>query len=153
MTAQETEQVAYHEAGHIFCAHFFRHKITRASLDACEVKLPAAADGVTPAGQTAFETIVVSLAGSCASQRFSGNGVNGAGADNAYVKYLALRLSEGRQSEADALLDWSRCRAAGLVERDWRAIQAVAEALTERSTLTEAEIHKIIGGTKDGVAE
>jgi len=146
MTAQETEQVAYHEAGHIFCAHFFQHKIIKASLDACEVKLPAAADNITPAGQTAFETIVVSLAGSYASQRFSGNGANGAGADNAYTKYLSLRLSEGRQSEADALLDWSRCRAAGLVERNWPAIQKVATALMERSTLSGEEIHKLIDG-------
>jgi ATP-dependent Zn protease len=154
MTAQETEQVAYHEAGHIFCAHFFGHRITKASLNACEVELPTV-DGVTPAGQTAHETIVVSLAGSYASQRFSGNGANGAGTDNAYTKYLSLRLSGGRQTEASALLDWSRCRAAGLVDRHWRAIEAVATALTQRGSLDEAEIHQIIlnGDTKDGIAE
>jgi hypothetical protein len=141
MTAPGTE--AIHEGAHVVAAHHFGHRITRADLSGCEVEV-ATSDGVSPAGQTAFETIVVSLAGGYAAKRFSGNGANGDGADNAYTKYLALRLAAGRANEAEALLDWLRIRAAGLVDRNWRQIQKVAAALSERGTLSGEQIEEIL---------
>jgi hypothetical protein len=152
MTTTTPGTEAYHEAAHAVVAHHFGHRITKADQTAIEVEIETV-DGMTPAGKFAHETIVVSLAGGYAAKRFNGNGATGGYADNAYAKYLALRLSEGRQNEAGALLAWLRCRAVTIVDRNWRAIQAVAEALTERSTLTEAEIHKIIGGREGDIAE
>jgi ATP-dependent Zn protease len=149
MTTQEAEQVAIHEAAHVVAAHRFGHRITRADLSGCEVAVPTA-DGVTPAGQAAHETVIVSMAGGIAAQRFNGNGANGDGSDNAYVNYLALRLSNGRENESAALLDWLRCRAVTIVEQNWRQIQAIAAALTERSTLNGDEINEIINGETQG---
>jgi ATP-dependent Zn protease len=116
----EKKLVATHEAAHAVIANLFRHKIKKADLTGCEIAVPSA-DGVAPTGQTAHEVIITSLAGGIASQRFSGNGVNGDGDDNAYVKYLALRLSEGRENEAAALLDWCRHRATSAVNRNLAA--------------------------------
>jgi hypothetical protein len=110
-------------SAHAVIANSFRHKIKKVDLTGCEIGV-SSSDGVSPTGQTAHEVIITSLAGGIASQRLSRNGVNGAGDDNAYTKYLALRLSEGRENEAAALLDWLRHRATTAVDRNWRQIEA-----------------------------
>jgi len=135
---QEREQVAYHEAGHAVIAHSFRHNITKLDLDGCTVE-------IAPTRQAAEETIVVSLSGGIAARRFSGNGADDGGlGDDKYVRYLALRLSEGRESEATALVDWLRCRATTAVDRHWPQIEEVAGVLLDKKELSGAEIKEVL---------
>jgi hypothetical protein len=146
---------AFHESGHAICHHYFGHKLNEIAIGEnsghCEVEVPAFDGGneSSPAErETVMQVITASLAGGIAVQRFSGDGANGKGdgGDRAHVKYLALRLSEGRENEAEALLDWLRHKAQSAVDQHWRAIETLAYALLQKEKLSGEEVQKILAG-------
>jgi hypothetical protein len=58
---------------------------------------------------------------------------------------IAAAMEDSRQLPWDLFTSVARSSAADLVDRHWRAVEAVVLSLLARGTLTEAEVHTVMG--------
>jgi ATP-dependent Zn protease len=152
------EATAYHEAGHAVTRYYLHlpiRKVTirpdkeRGSLGHCESKGSLYLDGIdmhiSPAKQDRiFRNIKVLLAGNVAQRRFSKRNVRNWHASGDYRQIVDLAMRITSPDGVQHLVRWLRHETEWIVQRRWREIEAVAEALFERETLTGDEVGKII---------
>ncbi len=175
--SDETERLAYHEAGHAVAACFFGHFVGRATIRRRGDETGSCTshpsgwtwDRVYRGGrfpqrrrllQLMAEDHVVRLAGSCAEAAFCGPPNVSADVDHVYEAgwgpdWEHVLDTAGKaisQSELDVYLEVQAKKAALLFSPDsplLRQVQAVASALLERKTLKGKEVALIIRGASE----
>jgi hypothetical protein len=68
--------------------------------------------------------------------------------DHGRIIDLALRLTGGNSDAVEALDQDIRSETKRLLDEHWRAVEAVAEALLERRTLSGAEVQRLVTAAK-----
>jgi hypothetical protein len=152
-------RVAVHEAGHAVAAVLFRHGLRRATVEpgedslghiltnrlprsvrrALELEWPTAAQRRRVDG---FLTML--LAGPAAERRLAGRWNHvGAGQDYADAADVAMRASQD-EADMNSQIEAAVGRSIAFADDHWPAIEAVAEALAMRGTLTGGEVRAII---------
>lgn len=154
----------YHESGHAVVAH-----LVGCTLEHVSVQLNGAERGHTeqsrPPGRYFYrDALTITYAGHAATALRSGTPpphrnprapwsqvMN----DRDYLKADAIvRLARRRGNDAEAFKRRCRIRAQRLlsVASHWRAVEAIATALSHRPVIDGAEAHRIIGAALDGDA-
>jgi len=153
---------AYHEAGHAVVAYIERIKIRKATIvpgkdylgvvtrqmiekhvrDAFEFA------GITPAKRARVESfIMLSLAGGIAERKHRGRANHiGSRADYETAAGLAMDAT-GSGEEATAYFRWLYIRTEQIIDAYWYLVEAVAEALLAKQTLTTADVEQIVHDT------
>ena len=149
--------VAHHEAGHAVAAWYFGYPIDYVTIEPAEdfacrcIASPVYGEGFTPEtvvepeqSARVLQAIDVCFAGHEAEAVFTGR-QNWAGSrrDRQIAVDLASYLG-GPSEEIAALLKWRRIRTRGFVVTYTAEIDAVAEALLERTRLTGNEVRVAI---------
>jgi hypothetical protein len=151
---QQRTVLAYHEIGHVLLHSLTpSHTIKLVSIEhghgKCVVGVPYF-DGNSQSSpqerETALRVIEADLAGGIAvAHKGLEDHPDGADCDHAHARYVALRLCNGSETEANALLDWLQHRVESTVHEHWRAIERLAAELEKHGRLTGEEIAKVIG--------
>ena len=148
---------AFHEAGHVVAMIEMNLPVRSASAIANAESLGRVKGGplrisdvdlynLTPRTRDRLERqIIVTFAGPEAERLFLKR-YNHTWAANDYDRAsdLLLRLTAGDSAETSAYVRWLRLRSRSLIDRRRALVEAVANALTERGTLTAAQIMETI---------
>lgn len=164
MSEQDKRMMAYHEAGHVICAELVGATVEKVTIVPGEPTEQIQYGGRTqltykdgfPWGDLLDEA-VLAYAGLAAENRLKGIGPNDAGdapsgggaldilkANDAITDYLSDADGDYDEDECDRLDDHTYQRAAWHVEKRWRAVEAIAEALLRQGTLTGEEVSHIL---------
>lgn len=155
-TEQKLKATAYHEAGHAVMLLMLGRSVTRATIRpegdflGQVRRRPPKVDrewhGVDWATRRWAETtIMFALAGPEAEERLTGRRDDaGAAQDDETVVEIAEGI-EGGDETKDAYLTWLRLKVRDYVNSQlfWSQVEAVADALLERETLTGAEVRRV----------
>jgi len=166
MEILETEQfrrhAAYHEAGHVIADLVFGYRFTYVTIKPGESEEYEGAVNGSTRGR-ARDLAVVQLAGIVASAkaagsdpwesppRFDDDSADIATADNFIGNWVAfLARTYGEASYREKIWDETEKETRLLVDRNWKAIEAIAGALLERETLS---CHDVTGILKERCPE
>jgi hypothetical protein len=149
---ESTEQVAFHEAAHCIAALNLGVGVTSATIDPTRLREGALGEVLPARSQTTREALIFLMAGMVATKRRFGNAA-GNGGDIARVQEITTKCGVTRDQLAALYQE-----ACGIVDREWRAVEAVAGELLKHGTLTgrrvaairdcavNAELHRMIDG-------
>ncbi len=154
------EETCHHEASHVLAAHQLKIPLSRVSvipgresLGHTELKNRIDAFNPKTTGPNEVESWVrkhgmVALAGAAGSLGFS-NSPNwqGASADLEALDSILMKvapLQRDREMRAERL--WEETKS--LIRRDWRLVEAIADALVQHKTLDAKQVREIIEGAK-----
>lgn len=157
---------AYHEAGHAAAAIFQDIKIDRASIEEGDDYLGMVTteglgrvaraldraayddDAITPNRRVYIEKRIIELlAGGIAERKHKGrNNYRGSSEDRRFAVDLMLRLTGGDTEEAGKYFDWLYYRAERLIHGRWPFVEAIAQALLDKTNLTSDEILQVVRG-------
>ena len=151
------ESTAYHEAGHAVAAFVLRLKIGRRGVTIVPDKerdmlgyvnitaqLRERPDCATSARTRArIEAWVAHLAGDIAERKFSGRRRFGGHSDLLQASDLLEYISTSVE-QFDARLRVASVGARDLIEDNWPSVQAVAEELLRKKTLSADEVAKLV---------
>jgi len=145
---------AYHEAGHAVAIWKLLNRAPRETTIAPRQEIAGYVLHANPLRGLRLETddssraeteihqgIMICLAGAVAQRRFAPRSIRGWHPRNDYQRAadLATRVC-GSDIEVNAMLRWLQIRTENLIETGWREVEAVANALLERDTLSSEEI-------------
>jgi hypothetical protein len=150
---------AYHEAGHAVVLHMLGIKVTHATILQHEDKETGDVIGghvhwkekVAGYGRwrndaILLRRIVACYAGHAAQKKFSPKSVRKlhASDDNQSIKAYALAFCDGDLDEVKVLSAWLSVHAGKLVSLYWPSIEAIANELVIKKTLTMSEMLDIV---------
>jgi hypothetical protein len=159
--------VAYHEAGHAVAHCCFHVPFRKATIVPSEDYLgmvegkrlgPKLTERFsigypTPRDRDRVESVVMCLfAGTIAEHRFTGRWSHrGARTDDANATDLLLNLAGGNGDEIPLYAKWLRHRASVAILSPvyWPVVEAVAQELLTRKTLTAQQVRLVLGATWD----
>lgn len=153
---------AHHEAGHAVAAIELQLRLQDVTivpaddcLGCCRVQWLASLPGVLSECSVVQRNwierrMIYTLCGNAAERKFLGRSIRrGSGADFSQIADLAMLVEHPKTWDAYVAYLWAR--AAVLVDHEftWRFIQAVADELLARKTLTGSEVRKVKYRTMD----
>ena len=152
---KKEEDVVYHEAGHAVAACFTRMRFKQVtilpdkdSLGKCSLTLwkdfrpdVEMAHRLNPRVRA---YTFVALAGVTAEEKSAGHFPRFGFEDDQNLAYSLISKVVGSFEEEQAYVDFMRQQTKNLIEANWEAAQAVAQALLERKTLRYPEVRRLI---------
>lgn len=151
----EREATAYHEAGHVVMFIFLTRTFDVVTILPSDfwkgiVIGPARSPDtfqdleINMDYNTMIEEVMLCLSGPIAEEIYRGiRPESGFESDYAQLSDFVLRLIVDER-EQELFFDWIEFRVKGILTAKWKAVQAIAEALLEKESLTKKNVFEIL---------